>query len=238
MGKTEDATITVQDIEAVVVRKPIRHLRITVHPPGGLVRVSAPLLMSAAAIRAYIADKLPWIRRHQERFRSVERLSARNMESGETVFWLGRPYCMEVRERGRGIGARLSGPDTLELYAPPGADADRRRKILDGWYRERLREEIPPLLAKWEAALGVQAADWGVKRMKTRWGTCNVRARRVWLNLELAKKPVECLEYVIVHELVHLLERSHNQRFKGLMDRFLPDWRRCRDTLKGFSPVR
>lgn len=237
MAKLEGKTITVQDIDALVVRKPVRTMRLRVYPPEGRVGVSAPLLMSDAAIRAYIADKLPWIRRHRERFRSAERLSARNMESGETVFWLGRPYRLEVRERGRGIGARLSGPDTLELYAPLGADADRRRTILDGWYRERLKELIPPLLSKWEAEIGVKTSDWGVKRMKTRWGTCNVRARRIWLNLELAKRPAECLEYVIVHELTHLLERSHDKRFKGLLDRFLPDWRRRRDTLKGSPPI-
>ena len=160
------------------------------------------------------------------------------MENGDTVFWLGRSCRLSVLERGRGIGARLTGPDVLELYAPPGASPERKREILDGWYRDRLKELIPSLAAKWEAALGVRAAEWGIKRMKTRWGTCNVRARRIWLNLELATRPPECLEYVVAHELAHLIERSHNARFHGILDRVLPNWRKVRADLRSAPPRR
>ena len=228
----------VEDVEVTLRRKPVRTLRLTVRPPEGLVHVSAPLLMPEAAIRSFIAEKLHWIYRHRERVLAAARPSARNMESGETVPWLGRPYRLEVRECGRGGRVLLAGSGILELYAPSGADSDRRRKILYEWYRERLKELIPPLLARWEAAIGVKTADWGVKRMKTRWGTCSIRARRIWLNLELATRPAECLEYVIVHELAHLLERSHDKRFKGLLDRFLPDWRELRAVLRNAPPAR
>lgn len=237
MKTFQETTILVDDLEVTLRRRPVRTLRIVVRPPDGRVLASAPLLMPESAIRAFLADKLPWIRRHRGDILARERPST-ELESGDTVFWLGRPYRLEVRERGRGIGARLSGTDTLELFAPPGADADRKRKILDEWYRERLKELIPPLAAKWEAALGVRAAEWGIKRMKTRWGTCNVRARRIWLNLELASRSPESLEYVVAHELAHLIERSHNARFHGILDRVLPDWKKARAALRSAPPRR
>lgn len=121
----------------------------------------------------------------------------------------------------------------LVLRVRPGTDRDKREAVLYAWYRRQLKAQIPPLIAKWEPVIGVQVTDWGVKRMKTRWGTCNIQAQRIWLNLELAKKPPQCLEYVLVHEMVHLLERHHNERFQSLMDQFLPQWRHDRDLLNG-----
>jgi hypothetical protein len=232
-----ESTILLEDIEVILRRRPVRTLRVVIRPPDGRVLASAPPLMPEAAIRAFLTEKLPWIRRHRADILSRER-PASELESGDTVFWLGKPYRLSVRERGRGIGARLSGPDTLELFAPPGSGPERKREILDGWYRERLKEAIPPLAAKWEAALGVRASEWGIKRMKTRWGTCNVRARRVWLNLELATRSPECLEYVVAHELAHLIERNHNARFHGILDRALPEWRKVRAALRGAPPRR
>ena len=124
-------------------------------------------------------------------------------------------------------------PLNLHLHVRPGASAGERQRALSNWYRQELKALIPPLLARWQPVLGVQAAEWGVRSMKTRWGSCNIRARRIWLSLELARKPVECLEYVVVHELVHLLERGHNQRFYAYLDRFLPTWRLARTALRG-----
>lgn len=238
MKTFQETTLLVEDVEVTLRRREVRTLRVVIRPPDGRVLATAPLLMPETAIRAFLSEKLSWIRRHRESIRAREPRAAADMESGDTVFWLGRPYRLSVRERGRGIGARIAGPDSLELYAPPGADAARRRKILDGWYRDRLKELIPPLAAKWEAALGVRAAEWGVKRMKTRWGTCNIRARRIWLNLELATRPAECLEYVAAHELAHLIERNHNARFHGILDRVLPDWRKARAALRSAPPPR
>jgi hypothetical protein len=126
---------------------------------------------------------------------------------------------------------RCSGADFLDLFVRPETTVAQRQRVLECWYREQLRGQIPALLAQWQPVLGVAAAEWGIKKMKTRWGSCNIRARRVWFNLELAKKPARCLEYVVVHELVHLLERNHNARFKTLMDQHLPTWRTCREEL-------
>ncbi|HOX11722.1 MAG TPA: SprT family zinc-dependent metalloprotease [Spirochaetia bacterium] len=237
MKTFQETTILVEDLEVTLRRRPVRTLRVVIRPPDGRVLASAPLLMPETAIRAFLSEKLPWIRRHRGAVRARERPSS-DLESGDTVSWLGRAYRLSVRERGRGIGARLAGPDTLELFVPPGAGPEGRRAILDGWYRERLKELIPPLGAKWETALGVRAAEWGIKRMKTRWGTCNIRARRVWLNLELATRPPECLEYVIAHELAHLIERNHNARFHAILDRVLPDWRERREDLRRNPPAR
>ncbi len=237
MRTFHETSILVEDLEVTLRRKAVRTLRVVIRPPDGRVLASAPLLMPEAAVRAFLTEKLPWIRRHRSAILARERPPS-DLESGDTVSWLGRAYRLSVRERGRGIGARLAGPDALELYAPPGAGPERRREILDGWYRDRLKELIPPLAAKWEAALGVRAAEWGIKRMKTRWGTCNIRARRIWLNLELASRPAECLEYVVAHELAHLIERNHNARFHGILDRVLPEWRKARAALRNAPPPR
>jgi predicted metal-dependent hydrolase len=113
----------------------------------------------------------------------------------------------------------------MDLHVRPGTSAEQRERVLQRWYRRQLKELIPPLVEKWRSALGVQVTDWGIRKMKTKWGTCNVEARRIWLNLELAKKPVQCLEYIVVHELVHLIERHHNDHFISIMDKHLPQWR-------------
>ena len=146
------------------------------------------------------------------------------MVSGESHYFLGRRYRLRVHEEDGPARVAVRGLRVLDLFVRPGATATQREAVLLRWYREQLKALIPPLLEKWQPVLGVQAADWGIKKMKTKWGTCNIDARRIWLNLELAKKPVQCLEYIVVHELVHLLERHHGERFTSLMDRYLPDW--------------
>jgi len=147
------------------------------------------------------------------------------MVSGESHYFQGRRYLLDVVERNGGPPVRLRGNRTLELAARPGASAGERKATLERWYRRVLRPEIAVLIEKWQPVIGVEVDHWGIKKMKTRWGTCNTEARRIWLNLELAKKPPQCLEYIVVHELVHLLERHHNDHFRALMDEFLPPWR-------------
>jgi predicted metal-dependent hydrolase len=155
----------------------------------------------------------------------------RDMVSGESHYFLGRRYRLALFETSRTSGVLLRRRNVMELHARSGMTAQQRERVLQRWYRQRLREMVPPLLEKWQAELGVTVDQWGVKRMKTRWGSCNAKARRVWLNLELAKKPPECLEYLVVHELVHLIVRRHDDRFHALMDRHLPRWRAVRKTL-------
>lgn len=228
--------ITVGDLVVEVVRKDIRNLNVAVYPPDGRVRVSSPRRVSDDTIRLAVIGKLPWIRRQQARFAGQERQTPRRYVSGESHYYLGHRYRLQVlRAEGRRQGVEVEGLSFLNLYVREGSTAESRARALSGWYRKRLKETIPALIAKWEPVMGVEVADWGVKRMKTRWGSCNTRDRRIWLNLDLIQKPPQCLEYVVVHEMVHLLERSHNERFHGLMTRFLPEWPHLRKELNSTS---
>lgn len=227
---TKAKQIEVSGIAVEVVRKAIKNLHIGVYPPDGRVRVAAPSRMAMEAIRLALIGKLGWIRKHQVRFAGQERQSPREYISGETHYYQGRRHRLNIQlHAGRPTVALRHG--TLELQIAPDTSIEQREALLYNWYRRQLKQQIPELLAKWEAVIGVQAAEWGVKRMKTRWGTCNPTARRIWLNLELIKKPLHCLEYIIVHELVHLLERHHNDHFASLMDQFMPLWRQYREEL-------
>jgi hypothetical protein len=224
--------ITVGGVEVAVLRKAIRHLRLAVYPGDGRVRIAAPLALSDTAIRLAIVSRMEWIRRQLARFEGQPCPSGQEMVSGERHFFLGQGYRLNVIPRQGPARVALSASTaSVDLYIRPAATTQDRARVLQRWYRQELRGLIPPLLARWQPVLGVQAAEWGVRRMRTRWGSCNIRARRIWLSLELARKPVECLEYVLVHELVHLLERRHNQRFIAYMDQFLPTWRLARAEL-------
>ena len=213
------------------MRKPIKNLHLAVYPPEGRVRVSAPLRLDDEAVRLAIVSKLRWIQRHQRAFEDQPRQSEREMVSGESHYFMGRRYRLRVLERD-GVG-RISRKSNSELtmQVRPGASRDKREQVLNDWYRRHMKLLVPDLIAKWQPVIGVQVADWGIKKMKTRWGSCNIRDRRVWLNLELAKKPPQCLEYVLVHEMVHILERHHNDHFKALMDKVMPQWRLHRNEL-------
>ena len=228
---TETSTLTVGGVRVSVVRKAIKNLHLGVYPPEGRVRVAAPLAISDAAVRIAVIGRLGWIKRQQAAFQNQAREPEREMVGGESHYFLGRRYRLQIVEM-RGAGrVVLRNRRTLELHVRPGLDAVQRRRILQRWYRERLREMVPPLLDKWQSVLGVEVAGWGIKKMKTKWGSCNARARRIWLNLELAKKSPDCLEYIFVHELTHFIERHHGDRFHALMDRHLPRWRAIRDEL-------
>jgi predicted metal-dependent hydrolase len=213
------------------MRKDIKNLHLGVYPPNGRVRVAAPLAVSDDAVRLAVIDKLGWIKRQQAGFAAQPRQTEREMVSGESHYYLGRRYRLRVVAGEGPAQVTLPNRSTMALRVPAGLTAKEREQVLLRWYRERLREIVPPLLAKWKVKLNVEPSAWGIKQMKTKWGSCTVDARRIWLNLELAKKPPECIEYIVVHELAHLLERHHNDRFVSLMDAFLPSWRSHRDTL-------
>ncbi len=214
-----------------VVRKKIKHIYFRVYPPDGRVRVTAPLRLSESAVRRAIDSRLGWIRRQQKSVRGQDQPSQLEMITGESHWFFGQSYILDVIEHDGPPEVALPNSTTLELRVPPGSDKDTREAVIQGWYRQRLREQIPPLIAKWEPEIGVSVAEWRIKRMRTRWGSCNVEARRIWLNLELAKRPASCLEYIVVHEMVHLLEHRHNGRFRAFLDRFMPQWRLHRDEL-------
>ncbi len=232
----EARQITVGGVRVQVLRKGIKNLHLGVYPPDGRVRVAAPLLVSNEAVRLAVIGKLGWIKRQKARFAGQPRQSPRRMLGGESHYFLGRRYRLRVKEHEAAPRVIRRNGSTLELRVRPGSTTAQREVVMNKWYRAELTKLVPPLLRKWEPLLGVQAAEWHIKRMKTRWGTCNAEARRIWLNLELAKKPTQCLEYIAVHELTHLLEATHNERFVALMDKHLPDWRTRRAALNA-SPL-
>lgn len=228
---TERQRIEVGGIEIEVVRKEIKNLHVGVYPPAGRVRVAAPLRLDDDAVRLAIVSRLAWIRRQRAGFERQDRQSQREMVARESHYVDGRRYLLEVKEHDGPPTVRLVGNTTIELRVPRGSRREERQAVLNQWYRQRLRAQIPALLAKWEPRVGVSVAEARIKKMKTRWGSCNSAARRVWLNLELAKKPPSCVEYILVHEMAHILERRHDDRFRALMDDLMPSWRLYRDEL-------
>ena len=228
---TEAKTLVVSGIRVEVVRKAIKNLHLGVYPPHGRVRVAAPRVIGEEAIRLAVIDKLGWIRRQKAMFAEQPRQSQREMVNGESHYFLGQRYRLRVHEQDAPARVAVRGIASLDLFVRPGTTADQREAVLLRWHREQLKALIPPLLEKWQPTLGVQVADWGIKKMKTKWGSCNPASRRVWFNLELAKKPVQCLEYIVVHELAHLLERHHNERFAALIEAHIPQWRQYREML-------
>lgn len=227
---TETRRITVRGLQIAVVRKAIKNLHLGVYPPNGRVRVAAPLAVSDQAVRLAVISRLGWIRRQRARFEGQPRQSQREMVSGESHYYLGRRYRLRVVYHD-GPAAVAVRKAFLELRVRRGTSSALRERVLLQWYRQQLKALVPPLLEKWQATLGVQVRAWGIKKMKTKWGSCNAEARRIWLNLELVKKPPQCLEYLVVHELVHLDQRHHDDRFRSIMDRHMPRWRLHRDAL-------
>lgn len=227
---TESSQLVVSGIPVQVVRKKIKNLHLATYPPDGHVRIAVPLHVDDDAVRLAVASKIGWIRRQQTAYAEQPRQSQREMVNGESHFVRGRRYRLKLIEHAGRQEVRIRG-GRLEMQTRPGSTPEQRRALLDRWYRNQLRETIPQLIEKWTPIVGASVADWGIKRMRTRWGTCNAVARRIWLNVELAKKPSECLEYIVVHEMVHLIEPSHNADFKVRMDRLMPQWRVYRDML-------
>lgn len=224
------------DIAVEVVRKDIKNVHLSVHPPTGRVRVAAPPHLSDDAIRAFAISKLGWIRQQQRKLRAQDRETAREYLNRESHYVWGRRCLLSIVERDERPSVDWRH-NRLIITVRPGAEAGRRAEVLEAWYRKQLREAARPLMAQWERQLGVQADNLFVQRMKTRWGSCNSTARTIRLNTDLAKKPRECLEYILVHELLHFLEPTHNAHFVALMDQFLPGWPHRRDQLNRL-PVR
>jgi len=225
MNKIEIGNITVD-----VFHKKIKNLHLAVHPPEGRVRIASPAGVKDEAIRLFVISRLPWIKRQQKKFREQERETEREFLSRESHYFFGKRYLLNVIEHDGPPGVILK-KNTIDMYVRRGTTTEKRRIIMNEWYRKEIKKVIPELLEKWEKITGVFASQWRVKLMKTRWGTCNIKAKRIWFNLELAKKPVICLEYIIVHELVHLLERHHNEKFVGLMEKFMPQWNKYKEEL-------
>lgn len=227
---TASGYLTVRGLNVDVVYKDIKHLHIGVYPPVGRVRVAAPSRMSADQVRLAVIKRLPWIQRQRQQLQAAARQPEREMATGESHYVWGRRCRLRVIERPGRTHLEHDG-ERLLLYMRPGTSPEERRQALDRWYRAQLRQVLPDLIGQWELRLEVSVPRWSIRRMKTKWGSCNRETKHIWFNMELAKKHPDCLEYIVVHELMHYFERGHNEAFSALMDKALPDWRRRREEL-------
>jgi predicted metal-dependent hydrolase len=227
---TANAYLRVAGIDVDVVYKQIKNLHIGVYPPMGRVRVAAPETLGDEQVRLAVVRRLPWIKRQREQLQAVDRQSIREMVTGESHFVWGSRQRLKVIERPGRPHIEIDG-DRLLLYVPQGTSIGERRELLDRWYRGQLRHAIPGVIAKWESKMGVHVPMWSIRRMKTKWGSCNRETGHIWFNIELAKKHPDCLEYIVVHEMTHALERGHGERFVNLIDQHLPTWRSLREQL-------
>ncbi len=227
---TTNPTLSVRGIEVEVVYKDIKNLHIGVYPPLGRVRVAAPQRLDEEQIRLAVIQRLPWIKRHRQQLQEAARQTPREMVTGESHYVWGVRYRLKVIERSGNARITLNG-DRLQLFIPTGSTKETRYLLLQDWQRSELRHRLHTVIPKWEPIIGREVPFWSIRRMKTRWGSCNPERGRIWFNLELVKKDPRCLEYVVAHEMVHLLERHHGEAFVAYMDRFLPGWRLRHDEL-------
>ena len=207
-----------------MVRKKVKNLNMTIQPPDGRVRVSIPRHVPDETVHKFVLSKLRWIKEKQAELRALPKPALKEFISGEQHYLWGEPYLLDVIERWGRHEVLLSDNAHLCLYVMPNTTRANREKVLKAFYRTEMEKRLPVLVAKWESVMGVQVSEWRIKQMKTRWGSCNVKARRVWVNLELARRPPQYLEYILVHEMVHLLERGHNKRFYRFMNKLMPKW--------------
>jgi hypothetical protein len=222
------------------VKKNIKNMHLGVYPPQGRIRVAAPLKMDDESIRLFIISKIPWIRKQKTKFEKQQRQTKREYISGESHYFLGSRYRLNVINTEENPKVEIKRKTHIDLYIKPNMSREQKEKILEDFYRAELKKHIPILLNKWKKIIGVNVKKIGIKKMKTKWGTCNSDSGRIWINLELAKNPIRCLEYVMVHEMTHFKEKTHSDKFFNLMDSFMPQWPQYRDELNnsvlGFFP--
>lgn len=209
-------------------------MNLRIEKSTGRVRVSCPRYVSNETISRFVLSKMDWIKKHLAEFKKRKVVPEKRFISGEMHSVWGRKYELRIDERNGVPEVMFNENENLLLCVRPETSSEKRQKVLKEWYRAELKRVIPGHIERLEPVMGVHVKEFGVKQMKTRWGTCNIRDRRIWLNLELAKLAPECLEYIVVHEMVHLLERYHNKRFYKLMDQFLPGWRGTDKIIKNY----
>jgi len=227
---TSNKNIDLGDICLNVVLKDIKNVHLSVHPPIGRVTVAAPLSMDLETIRLFSISKLGWIRKQQAKLQNQKRETAREYVNRESHYYLGKRYLLKVVED-NAVPKVVLKHNTIELYVRPDSSRDQKMMLMQKWYRQQLQKTISPFIVKLEKTMNVKVAKILIRTMKTKWGTCKKENGKIWLNTELAKKPIEDIEYVLVHEMVHLLERNHNDKFIKYMDKFLPKWKHLREEL-------
>ena len=216
--------IVISNIPVEVVRKNIKNMHLSVLPPDGRVRVSAPTQLTDEAITMFVRTKLGWIKKQQEKFQQQPRQSERQYVSGETLYVWGKQYFLQVEYSYKGNVLTLSG-DKAILTVRKESSPTQRESFVNEWYRNLLKQEVAKYLPKWEKTTGLYCSSWQSKYMTTKWGTCNPTSKKIWLNLQIKKKPIECLEYVILHELAHLKVHNHGPEFTAILDQYMPYWR-------------
>lgn len=227
---TDYEKIKVSNFEVDVIRKDIKNMHLAVYPPTGRIRLSAPTSANAEMVRLFAISKISWIKKHIKNFNDQPRETRRTYQNGESHYFLGKRYLLKVYEKPGASEVKIGNTKIL-LFVKDATNAALKANNMKEWYRSQLKLILPSLISKWEKEIGVKSNDWAVKQMRTKWGACNTEEKRIWLNLELVKKPLICIEYIIVHELVHLLERNHNENFVRHMDNFMPKWRHHRNEL-------
>jgi predicted metal-dependent hydrolase len=227
------------DLEIETVKKDIKNIHVGVYPPDGRVRVAAPLKTTDEAIKLLVISKMPWIKKQQLKFNRQERQTKRQYVSGESHYFLGNRYRLNVIQTDVKPRIEIKRKTRIDMYVKPQASVEEKERLMDRFYRSELKKQVPALVRKWEEITGLHVKEVKIKKMKTKWGTCNPNCQRVWLNLELAKKPHRCLEYVLVHEMTHLKEKHHDEQFELLLKSYMPQWEQSKQELNngalGFS---
>jgi predicted metal-dependent hydrolase len=223
--------INISNITIDVVRKDIKNIHLAVYPPIGRVRLAAPLNVSDDTIRLFAISRIAWIKRNQRKFKGQERMGVLVYKQRESHYFLGQRYLLNIIEQNTTPKVVVRSKTYIDLYVRPNTSTEKREEIMTEWYRAELKKLIPPNIEKWEKITKIEVNDWQVKLMKTKWGSCNIEERKIWINLELIHKPIHCLEYIILHEMVHLKERHHNEKFQYYMDTYMPNWKQIRNEL-------
>lgn len=226
--------IEIAGIIIEVERKRVKNLRLLVYPPDGRVKVTAPLYIDEKRMCGFILSKTGWINKHRLKYTGKGKEPEYNFTDGEPHYLFGSPFALKIIYHSKTPRVNLTD-NTIELFIKPNTVKIKRGMILEEFFRKALNEKAAELIEKWELVTGLKINDYGIKKMKTRWGSCNIKAKRIWLNLELSKKPIHCLEFIILHELIHLLEKHHNKRFYSFMDLYMPGWRAFKNDLNKSS---
>ena len=227
--------INVSDISAEVEWKRIKNVHLTIYPPDARIHVSAPMFMSEEAVRLFLVSKQVWIKQRVSQIIEQNRQTPREYVSGENHYYKGHRYRLKVVYHNSPARVEIQGNEYIVLYVREGASKERRAEVLKEWYRTEFKAMLPALVEKWEKIIGVKANKWEVKQMKTLWGSCNCRTHNITFNLELIKKPLHCIEYIVVHELLHIIVRLHNEEYTNLLTHYLPNWRQIKEELNKFT---
>ena len=231
---TKEEKLVVSGLEVQAVHKDIKNIHVGVYPPYGRVRIAVPLYTTDEKIKLVIISKYKWISKQREKFLNQKRETPREYVTGESHYFMGQRYILDVVTGPYKGSIGITGKKRMAMYVSSNAGIEDRRKVMEMFYRVELAEELDKLIVKWEKSLSVQANEVRIRKMKTKWGSTNTKDKRIWIGLELAKKSRNCIEYVVVHELAHLIERNHNSKFKSIMDSALPNWKLLRDELNDF----